>query len=92
MRCSPGSTLKKNKGQPSDACASHHHAISGLASATPPGLGPIVPQPGLCPFSADEPRQPERHCSFYDPEWPTTRLLLEHVCVPLLRDTCYRLL
>jgi hypothetical protein len=56
-RCSPGSTLKKKKGQPSDECGAHHHSIGGLANAKTPGLGPTVPQPGLFPLSADESRQ-----------------------------------
>jgi hypothetical protein len=42
-RCSPGSTLKKKKGQTSDQCGSHHHTMGGLAYAKTPGLGPTVP-------------------------------------------------
>jgi hypothetical protein len=57
VRCSPGSTLKKKKGQTSDQCGSHHHAMGGLAYAKTPGLGPTVPQPGLFPLSADQPWQ-----------------------------------
>jgi hypothetical protein len=55
--CSPGSTLKKKKGQTSDQCGSHHHTMGGLAYAKTQGLGPTVPQPGLFPLSADAPGQ-----------------------------------
>ena len=55
--CSPGSTLKKKKGQTSDQCGSHNHTMGGLAYAKTPGLGPTVPQPGLFRLSTDEPRQ-----------------------------------
>src|SRR5882724_3172712 len=48
---SPGSTLKKKKGQTSDQCGVHHHSIGGLTHAKTQGLGPTVPQPGLFSFS-----------------------------------------
>src|SRR5438552_6284334 len=75
-RCSSGSTLKKKKGQTSDQCGSHNHSIGGLAHAKTSGLGPALPQPGLCPLSADQPWQHERHCDLSDPEREATYLPL----------------
>ena len=40
--CSPGSALKKKKGQTSDQCGSHHHTMGGLVYAKTQGLGPTV--------------------------------------------------
>src|SRR2546425_1033119 len=74
--CSSGSTLKKKKGQTSDQCGSHNHSIGGLAHAKTSGLGPALPQPGLCPLSADQPWQHERHCDLSDPEREATYLPL----------------
>src|SRR5262252_3068166 len=37
-RYSPGSTLKKKKGQTSDQCGAHHHSIGGLTHAKTQGL------------------------------------------------------
>jgi hypothetical protein len=54
---SPGSTLKKKKGQTSDQCGAHHHSIGGLTHAKTSGLGPTVSQPGLFSLSADQPWQ-----------------------------------
>ena len=76
LRCSSGSTLKKKKGQTSDQCGSHNHSIGGLAHAKTSGLGPALPQPGLCPLSADQPWQHERHCDLSDPEREATYLPL----------------
>src|SRR5215813_10219631 len=73
-RYSPGSTLKKKKGQTSDQCGSHHHAMGGLAYAKTPGLEPTVPQPGLFPLSADQPGQHECDFDLSDSEWEATYL------------------
>jgi hypothetical protein len=54
---SPGSTLKKKKGQTSDQCGAHHHSIGGLVHAKTSGLGPTVSQPRLFSLSADQPWQ-----------------------------------
>src|SRR5262245_3139550 len=54
-RYSPGSTLKKKKGQISDQCGAHHHLIGGLTHAKTQGLGPTVSQSGLFLLSAAQP-------------------------------------
>src|SRR5262245_54721922 len=71
---SPGSTLKKKKGQTSDQCGAHYHSIGGLVHAKTSGLGPTVSQPGLFSLSADQPWQRERHCDLSDPEREATYL------------------
>jgi hypothetical protein len=73
-RYSPGSTLKKKKGQTSDQCGAHYHSIGGLVHAKTSGLGPTVSQPGLCSLSADQPWQRERNCDLSDPEREATYL------------------
>src|SRR5262244_2604010 len=78
-RCSSDSTLKKKKGQTSDQCGSYNHSIGGLADAKTSGLGPALPQPGLFPFSADQPWQHERHCDLSDPEREATYLPVQRL-------------
>src|SRR2546423_608284 len=57
-QCSPGSTLKKKKGQTSDPWRSHTYSIGGFATAKNLRFGPALPHPGVFPFSADQPKQP----------------------------------
>src|SRR5262247_1982446 len=73
---SPGSTLKKKKGQISDQCGAHHHLIGGLTHAKTQGLGPTVSQSGLFLLSAAQPWQHERHLHLYDAEWQAPYLPL----------------
>jgi hypothetical protein len=73
---SPGSTLKKKKGQTSDQCGVHHYVIGGLAYATPQGLGPTVSQSGLLSLAVDPPWQHACQLHLYDAEWQTAHFPL----------------